>query len=632
METALEIVKQHLLSTVGTRMRTEGHEWRMNNPTRPGADSMGFRFNVDTGVWHDHASGESGNAITLARALGLQLPERKPVENSKRAYNGLEDYAKQKGVPVEVFIKAGWSEKPINYQGRPALEFPTRSGKRYRFLDIPSKDNPAFKSEFGYQRCWYGLDKAIAMAKSINAPALVIANGEPSVLVAQYFGIPAFALTSGEGNSVPNDLILELQSKWQGDLIVALDCDNTGRKGAEMYRRTLTSAGFRFRIVDLGLEDKGDVADLCKLYTNDSLDALLKCADMGTKPPAEVAKPTQDLESALRDLAIARKSESAGDLNKLLDRVQVEVDALRGIKTSDLIKHISAIADEYDAWLYIAIANGGHVPGLSTGIARLDEYIGGALPFGSVTVVLAATSQGKSTLVASIGSMLINQAPGLIVGTETLGRSLLNRIVAYRMGLSTAQLRQGQVSPTQLKSIRIISKFLREENIEFLEATNPTPKQIQQAAERAIQQHGCQWAIIDCLSNIGSDGGDNGIFEKASGAADVALELARMNIAVLATSQVGRTPKERGKGSKMPAIHDAKGSGRVEENADMVLSLYNHDLYVRRGEEEPDGNYPPGTILLRMLKNRDGEIPGHGINLMFKGGIGIYDLNGSVEI
>lgn len=620
---AVEIVKAHLLATV-PNIKTIGDEWRMNNPARPGSDSNGFYFNHVTGLYHDKVTGEGGNAVQLAKMLGIKLPERGKVETSKRAYRDLKEYAAHKGVPAEAFIRAGWSEDVQYIDNRPCTVFTTRTGKRYRFFD---GNKPPFKSELGYKRCWYGLDKAIQLAQGKNLP-LIVVNGEPSVIVAQFYGIPAFAMTSGEGNTVAPELMAELKSKWTGSLIVALDCDEAGKRGAEHYRRALTAAGYTFRIVDLGLEDHGDVADLCKLHTDAALDALLKCADMGVKPHIEV-KPTLTLEDAVRELAIARKQENGRNIQQLIDRVQAEIDALRQPEYASMIKPIGMVLDEYQEWLELVNSNGGIIPGVPSGIDSLNEYLGGGFAYGTNTTFLAATNQGKSTLMASIASTLIDYAPGAIIGTETKGRSLINKIVAYRIGLSTSQIAKGETSPRKRETIQQIINFMRDEHIVFLDASNPTPKQVLETAKRSIEAHGCRWVIIDSLSNIGGDNSTEGIFDNVSGAADVASALAGMGLAVISTSQVGRSMKERK--NKIPTMHDGKGSGRIEENADKVVGLYNHNNYVLRGECEPDDNFPPGTIMLRTVKDRDGELPTHGINLLFKGGIGVYDLDMKVE-
>lgn len=614
------LVNTHLQGTV-SKITQHGDEWRMNSPLRPTSDSMGFCYNAVTGVWKDHAGGESGNAITLAKALGIPLPERVGVANSKREYRDLADYAQQKGVPVEVFAKNGWQDN-TTYDGRPAFTFKTATGIRYRFKDGLT---PPFKSEYGYKRCWYGLKRAVNLAKEHNHPFLVICNGEPSVLVAQYFGIPAFALTGGENQNIPGELMVELHGEWAGNLVVALDCDKAGREGAEKYRRALTAAGYQFRIVDLGLDDKGDLADLCKLHTTNALDALLKCGDLGVKAPSVEVQKAMTLETALKELAVARKQENGRDLRDLLERVQAEIDALRKPETASAIKPIGVVLDEYQNWLDLVETSGGIIPGVPSGMRSLDEYLGGGFAYGTVTTFLAATNQGKSTLMASIASELINYAPGAIIGTETKGRALVNKIIAYRTGLSTSQIARGQFSATKRKSIDQIVAFMREENIVFLDASMPTPKQVLETAKRSIENHDCRWVIIDSLSNIGSESGDGAIFDNVSSAADVAAQLASMNLAVIATSQVGRSMK--GRENKIPTMHDGKGSGRIEENADMLIALYNHWNYVARGEETESDLFPPNSIMLRMLKNRDGEIPSKGLNLLFKGGIGVYDLD-----
>lgn len=255
--------------------KKHGGEYRCNSPFATGkpSDSGAFvlRFDDDEhGAWYDHPRGEGGSLYDLAKRLNIPLPERVAVESSKREYRDLADYAAFKGVPVEAFILAGWDTKVTQKDGRPKLTFKTRTGERYRFID---GENPKFKSVYGYTSCWYGLDRAVKVATETQQPLLIV-NGEPSVVVASHFGLPACAITGGEAKNIPAVLIDELRQKWTGKVIVALDCDDTGKRGARKYVAALGSLA---TAIDLGMGKGGDIADFCKLHTTDAWEALNKC-------------------------------------------------------------------------------------------------------------------------------------------------------------------------------------------------------------------------------------------------------------------------------------------------------------------------------------------------------------------
>jgi hypothetical protein len=249
-----------------------GGQYRCNSPLRAGANSHSFtvRFDAeDQGVWYDHVEGEGGSLFDLARRLDIPLPERQPIESSKRAYAGIDEYARFKGVPVSAFVLAGWQEEVLQKDGRAALKFKTKSGDRWRFLD---GENPKFKSTYGYTACWYGLDRAVQIATQTQQP-VVIVNGEPSVVVAQHYGLAACCITGGEAKNIPAGLAEEFKSKWGGTVYIALDCDEAGVKGARKYLTVIPHA----IALDLGLDKGGDVADVCKLHTDESLNYLKRC-------------------------------------------------------------------------------------------------------------------------------------------------------------------------------------------------------------------------------------------------------------------------------------------------------------------------------------------------------------------
>lgn len=296
MKTTADLVLEKL-ATYGVKKVGSGREYRCNSPFRPDSNSNAFALTVEPdgehGAYHDHArSGVTGSLYDLAEHLGVAPV---PYQNgngshdghtTKRSYSGLADYAGAHHTTAEVFELAGWHE--VEHIGRAALAIPTKAGTRYRFLDNRA---PAYINEKGYRRCWYGLDRAIKLAVE-TGQALVIANGEASVVVAQHSGLAACAVTSGEQAAIPDELLQELMEAWSGVILVAYDCDETGREKAPKLVAQLCQAGFEAHTVDLnGGIDGYDIADFVGRHRTNSPAALRELKEMGAREAPAIPAP-----------------------------------------------------------------------------------------------------------------------------------------------------------------------------------------------------------------------------------------------------------------------------------------------------------------------------------------------------
>jgi hypothetical protein len=274
------------------KIKSVGHnQYRCNSPLRAGSDGLNFSLTIEhdeAGAWFDHKEERGGSLYELAKLLNIQTP-RSDIASTKRPYQGLDDYARAHGVEPIEFKR--WKWKQVVYQNRVALEFPTETGKRWRFLD---GDKPAFKSETGYKSCWYGLTREVGESVGDDLP-LVICNGEPSVVSAHFYQVPAICVTAGEKGTIPSYLIEELKEiVGIVPIIVALDCDDKGRKSAAGMVATLQAAGFPARAVDLGLSDGGDVGDFCTLHGPGADKKLLQCAPLSDGSALAAPIPSRD--------------------------------------------------------------------------------------------------------------------------------------------------------------------------------------------------------------------------------------------------------------------------------------------------------------------------------------------------
>lgn len=254
---------------VHTAPKQRGTAWRGISPLRSDAKATtSFVLRLDGpehGAWKDWPTDRSGSLYELARELGVELPTVGSAPSTKRVYADLDAYAEAHGVTADVFTAAGWQE--TTHRDRRALMLMTATGKRWRYLD---GNNPKYWHEPGYTRCWYGLKRAVDMATKDSLP-LVLCNGEASTVVAQAYGIPACAMTGGE-NRLPDYMLTELQQVWTGDILLAYDCDDKGRATAQAVQAQLSNS----RIIDLELENNGDLADLTRLWGKDTMKELMR--------------------------------------------------------------------------------------------------------------------------------------------------------------------------------------------------------------------------------------------------------------------------------------------------------------------------------------------------------------------
>jgi len=279
MTTTLDNVLRAIDAIPHTKRKPYKDGYKFNNPFDSSSDSHSFcLFDIRAdgeGATYKYFAGnesvDSGTLYDLAKRLNVPIADnRQQVNPSKRQYSDIADYAQSHGVTVEYLNKCLWTETV--YQNRPAIQFKTSGGNRYRFLDTGANK---YTSDTGYIICWYGLDDAIKKANELNYDFIVLCNGEISTVSAKYNRIPAFCKTSGE-SALPENLLDELNRKWSGRVIIALDCDDTGRSSADKINNQLNGNGV---IVDLMLSDGGDLADFCLLNTDDSFKNLLALVD-----------------------------------------------------------------------------------------------------------------------------------------------------------------------------------------------------------------------------------------------------------------------------------------------------------------------------------------------------------------
>jgi replicative DNA helicase len=248
---------------------------------------------------------------------------------------------------------------------------------------------------------------------------------------------------------------------------------------------------------------------------------------------------------------------------------------------------------------------GGHgLSGISTGFKALDDTLGG-LQSGDLIILAGRPSMGKSALainiscnVARMRARSLQERSDLRVDDDRHGgatvqffslgttqEQIATRILSDRAEIPSDKIRRGLMDESEFKRLVKASKELAGLPLFIHQMSSVTVDQMAARARRIRSNAGTGLIVVDYLqlltgsSHRASDSRYEELSAVSAGLKALALEL---DVPVLAVSQLSRALEERD--DKRPQLFDLRGSGTIEDEADVVMFVFRKEYYVERSK------------------------------------------------
>jgi replicative DNA helicase len=252
------------------------------------------------------------------------------------------------------------------------------------------------------------------------------------------------------------------------------------------------------------------------------------------------------------------------------------------------------------------------VTGVPTGFVDLDKKTSG-LQGGDLVVVAGRPSMGKTSFAMNLVEYAaINQnLPVAVFSMEMPGTQLATRMLASLSRVNSTRLRTGQLDNDDWPKLTSAMGLLQDKNIYIDDTPALSPLEVRTRARRlaAEHEHGLGMIMLDYLQLMrGSDGSNENRNTEISNITRSLKGLAKeLDCPVIVLSQLNRSLEQRP--NKRPVMSDLRESGAIEQDADVIMFIYRHEVYEPETDQKglseiiigKQRNGPIGTIRLAFL-------------------------------
>ncbi|MFH1226300.1 MAG: replicative DNA helicase [Planctomycetota bacterium] len=251
--------------------------------------------------------------------------------------------------------------------------------------------------------------------------------------------------------------------------------------------------------------------------------------------------------------------------------------------------------------------------GLSTGLTRLDEYIGGLQP-SQFIIVAGRPGAGKSSfalkLMETIG--LKENKPLVLYTLEVTAEQVIQNLVCMDSRVSSGQLRKGFISNEEHTRILHSCARYHETKIFIDDTSGLSVFDLRNRVRRLKTQHDIQLVMVDYLQLMRWEDADNREREIAYVSSSLKALAKELKIPIVAMAQLSRETERRdiSKQHPKPRISDLRESGALEQDADVILLLYRDEMY------NPDDENVRNRCEILIGKQRNGP-SGIPVNVAF---------------
>ena len=291
--------------------------------------------------------------------------------------------------------------------------------------------------------------------------------------------------------------------------------------------------------------------------------------------------------SNLRQLLITISDIESDYLESKIDSIQQFIstaeEKIRNITSQNRISSFKTI-ESFTKEAVIQIDNqkhseDGYTTGITTGFENINKFTNG-FQRGEVTIVGARTSVGKTLLALNMAyKAAVRKNTVAIFELEMTGESLVKRMLSMASNVSLSKITTGNLSNIDKVKILETSKEIMSLPI-FIDDGPNSLLDIENKCRQLLEKHpDLSLVVVDHMSIVktsNSKKSDTRVDEMRKISQGLHMLAKDLDIAILAVAQLNR---ESVKGEvKRPKMVDIKESGAIEQDADVILLLYD-ELY-----------------------------------------------------
>jgi replicative DNA helicase len=245
----------------------------------------------------------------------------------------------------------------------------------------------------------------------------------------------------------------------------------------------------------------------------------------------------------------------------------------------------------------------GSITGLATGFKDLDEMTSG-LQQSDLVIVAGRPSMGKTSFAMNLveHAILHQEKPVLVFSLEMPADSLIIRMLSSIGRIDQTRMRNGRLENDDWDKLGMAVAKLRNRPLYIDDTSGLSPSEMRSRARRVAREHGDLGMImVDYLQLMQVKGSsENRTGEISEISRSLKLMAREFNCPVIALSQLNRSLEQRP--NKRPVMSDLRESGAIEQDADVIMFVYRHEVY------EPDNDQFKGMAEIIIGKQRNGPI------------------------
>jgi replicative DNA helicase len=290
-----------------------------------------------------------------------------------------------------------------------------------------------------------------------------------------------------------------------------------------------------------------------------------------------------------------------GDPTDLLDRCEQKVFAIQQARSVSEFEHIKQVLVRN--FEHLATLDGDRgVTGVATGFEGIDRLTGG-FQKANLIVLAARPGVGKTSLALNIAHHMATEGHKVgggkhavaIFSLEMSAEELGERLMCSSARVSSHKLRTGSLSPDDHAKLVQAAGVLEKADIFIDDSAGLNMFELRAKARRLQAKTPLSLVIVDYLQLMAGDGRADNRQQEVSNISRSMKQLAReLSVPVIAVSQLNRSPEARA--DKEPQLADLRESGAIEQDADMVMFIY----------EDPSDPASKGVVKVKIAKHRNG--------------------------